>query len=80
MGIAWLLDQAVMLAMYRHPLLCDHARGQPQPETHGMARPGREIQRTMCLMTMQIDRDRYDGQVCDDESEDDFEHVTTSVS
>ena len=70
--ITGLFAQPMMLAMYGHPFFGDHACSEPQPETHGMADPSTEIQGQMCLMTVQIYRDRHYGQMCHDQDQDDF--------
>jgi hypothetical protein len=49
--------------MDRHPLLGDHGRGEPAPETEKMGEDGMEIHATMRLAAMQVQRHRKNGEL-----------------
>jgi len=50
----------VMFAMDRGPFLGHHARGEPQPETEEMADQRVQIECTVRLVAVQVDRDAGD--------------------
>ena len=53
----------MVLAVYGHPFLGDHAGSQPEPKTEKVAGHGVEFQGAVCLMAMQEDRDAGNRQV-----------------
>ena len=53
----------VVLAMDRDPVLGHHGRGQPQPEAHRMRHDRMQVDATMRLATMQVDRHRKNGEL-----------------
>jgi len=42
----------VMFSVYGHPFLCDHACGEPKPESHEVAHCRMQFQGQVCLMAM----------------------------
>ena len=57
----------VVFAVDGCPVFGQHAGGQPQPETEEMRRDRMQIQRTVCGVTMQVNRDARNRDVGKDE-------------
>ena len=53
----------VMLAVHRHPLLRDHARGEPQPEAEEVLQEGVQVDGAVRLAAVQVDGDRQQRDV-----------------
>ena len=64
------LALGVVLAMDRRPLLGHHRGGEPAPETEEVRECGMEIDRPMRLAAMQVQGDRKDGQLGNDQEID----------
>jgi hypothetical protein len=62
-GVTFLLAFCVVFAVYRRPFFGDLARGQPQPATKKMRWNGVKVQRTVGLMSVQVNRDTGNGDV-----------------
>jgi hypothetical protein len=54
----------VMFAVCGHPLLGDHACGQPQPESHEVCHTWVKCDPSMCLTAVQVKCDTGYGDVC----------------
>ena len=65
-------DLGVMLTMDGHPLLRDHAGGEPQPKTKEMADGRTEIEGAMGLCAMQENRDARDRDMSHRQRNDDI--------
>src|SRR6185369_3925696 len=62
----------VVLAMDRSPLLGDHPGGEPEPRAEEVAHDRMHIERAMRLAAMQVDRDRGDRDLDQDQAHDDI--------
>ena len=62
------LDARVVLAMHRHPFARLHAGREPEPEAEEMAHHRMHVERAMRLAAVQVDRDRGDGDLDQDEA------------
>jgi hypothetical protein len=62
-GIVGGLATGMVLAVDRYPLASDNPRAQPQPEAKKVTGDGMQRQRAMCLVAMQKDGGRGDGDV-----------------
>jgi len=61
------LALGVVLAMDRRPLLRDHAGGEPQPEAEEVADDRVQVERTVRLAPVEIDRDGGDRDLDEDQ-------------
>ena len=62
---------SMVLAVDRHPLLGDHAGGQPKPEPVEMHHGGMQVEPAVRLAAMQEDRDARNGDMSHHQGEDD---------
>ncbi len=56
MRIVLSLTFSMMFTVNSCPLFSNHTRCQPQPETKKMTRDGMQFKRSVCRMTVQINR------------------------
>ena len=63
--IAFLLAFGVVFAVYRCPLLGEHAGAHPQPQAEKMRYRRVQLQRTVRLTAVQVQRHTHNGDVCE---------------
>jgi hypothetical protein len=70
MRIFFGLDLGVVLAVHRHPLLGDHAGGEPAPEAEEVRNGPVQVHATVGLAAMQVQRHRENGELGHDQHVD----------